>query len=71
MNNAKALLYEDYIGPIKLIGTSKHGGPDSFTFFKDQALDAKVADDDNDWTSLPTSIVIDDEVLNGITLSKI
>ena len=35
VNNAEALLYEDHIGPVKLIGTSKYGGPESFMFLKD------------------------------------
>ena len=48
VNNAEVLLYENHIGPVKLIGTSKHGGPESFTFLKDQALDATAAYKDND-----------------------
>ena len=71
VNKVEALLYEDHIGPVKLIGTSKHGAPESFTFFKDQALDAKAVYDDNDRTSLVTPIVINEELLNGITFSKI
>ena len=71
VNNAEALLYEDHIGLVNLIGTSKHRGPESFTFLKDQVLDAKVAYEDDDRISVVTSIVIDKEVLNGITLSKI
>ena len=69
VNNAKALLYEDHIDLVKLIETSKYGGPESFTFLKDQALDAKAAYDDNDRTLLVTLIVINEEVLDGITLS--
>ena len=65
VNSAKALLYEDHIGPVKLIGTSKHGGPESFTFLKDQAVDVKAAYDDNDQISLVTPIIIDEEILNG------
>ena len=70
VNGAEAMLYEDHIGLVKLIGMNKHGGPESFMFFKDQALDAKAAYDDNDRISLVTLIVIDEEVLNGVTLSK-
>ena len=71
VHGAEALLYENHIGPIKLIGMNKHGGPESFTFLKDQALDAKATYDDNDRISLVTLIIIDEEVLNGITLSDI
>ena len=35
VNHAEALLYKDNIGPFKLIGMSKYGGPESFTFLKD------------------------------------
>ena len=42
VNHAEALLYEDHIGHVKLFGTNKHGGPESFTFVKDQALNIKV-----------------------------
>ena len=65
------LLYEDHIGPVKLIRTNKHGGPESFTFLKDHALDAKAAYDDNDRTSLVTPIIVDEEVFNGTTLLEI
>ena len=41
VHSAEALLYDDHIGPVKLIGTNKHGGPETFTFLKDQALDAQ------------------------------
>ena len=71
VHSAEALLYEDHIGPVKLIGTNKHGGPESFTFLKDQALDVKAAYDNNDRISLVTPIIIDEEVLNGATLSEI
>ena len=71
VNSVKALLYEDHIGSVKLIGMNKHGGPESFTFLKDQALDSKVTYNDNDRISLVTSIIIDEEVLNGTTLSEI
>ena len=71
VNNAKALLYEDHIGPVKLIRTSKHRGSESFTFLKDQALDAKAAYEDNDRILIVTLIVIDVEVLNANTLSEI
>ena len=71
VHSTEALLYEDHIGPVKLIGINKHGGPKSFTFLKDQALDAKAAYDDNDRISLVTPIIIDEEVLNGTTLSEI
>ena len=71
VHGAEALLYEDHISPVKLIGMNKHGGPESFTFLKDQALDAKAAYDDNDQISLLTPIIIDEEVLNGVTLSEI
>ena len=71
VNNVEALLYEDHIGPVKLIGTSKHRGPNSFTFLKDQALDAKATYDDNNQTSMATPIIIDKEILNGTTLLEI
>ena len=71
VNNAEALLYEDHIGPVKLIGTRKHSGPESFTFLKDQALDAKAAYNNNDRTSIVTPIVINEEVINGIILSEL
>ena len=71
VNSSEALLQEDHISPVKLIGTNKHGGPESFIFFKDQALDAKAAYDDNDQTSLATPIIIDEEVINGTTPSEI
>ena len=71
VHGAEVLLYEDHIGPVKLIEMNKHGGPESFTFLKDQALDAKATYDDNDRISLVTSIVIDEEVLNGVILSEI
>ena len=71
VNNAKSLLYKDHIGPVKLIGISKHSGPESFTILKDQALDAKAAYYDNDWTSLVTPIVINKEAIVGITLSEL
>ena len=71
VHNAEALLYEDHIGPVKLIGTNKHGGPESFTFLKDQALDIQTAYENNDRISPMTPIIIDEEVLNGTTLSEI
>ena len=71
VHDTEALLYEDHIGPVKLIRMNKHGGPKNFTFLKDQALDAEAAYDDNDRISPVTPIIIDEEVLNGITLSKI
>ena len=71
VNNVEALLYEDHIGPVKLIETSKHGGPESFTFFKDQALDAKATYKDDNRISVVTPIVIVEEVLYRITLLKI
>ena len=71
VNNAEALLYKDHIDPVKLIGTSKHGSLESFTFLKDQALDAEAAYDDNNRTSLATLIIIDEETLNGITPSQV
>ena len=71
VHSAEALLYEDHIGPVKLIGTNKHGGPESFTFLKDQTLDVKAAYNDHDQISLVTPIIINEEVLNENTLSKI
>ena len=65
VNSAGALLYEDHIDPFKIIGTSKHGCPESFTFLKDQTVDVKAAYEDNDKTSLVTPIIIDEEILNG------
>ena len=47
------------------------GGPENFTFLKDQTLDAKAAYDDNDRISPVTPIIFDEEVLNGIILSEI
>ena len=71
VHSTEALLYEDHTSPVKLIGTNKYGGSESFTFLKDHALDAKATYDDNDRISLVTPIIIDEEVFNGTTLSKI
>ena len=71
VHSVEAIIYEDHIGPVKLIGMNKHEGPKSFTFLKDQALDAKAAYDDNNRTSLATPIIIDKEVLNGTTPSEV
>ena len=71
VNNTEALLYKDHIRQVKLIGASKYRGPKSFVFLKDQALDPKAAYKDNDWISMVTPIVIDEEVLNGVTLLEI
>ena len=54
VHSPEALLYEDHISLVKLIGTNKHGGPESFTFLKDQALDVKATYDDHDRISLVT-----------------
>ena len=71
VHGVEALLYEDHIGPVKLIGMNKHGGPETFTFLKDQALDVKAAYDDNYWISPVTPIIIDEEALDGTILSEI
>ena len=52
-------------------GQANVGGLKSFTFLKDQALDAKATYEDNDQISIVTPIVIDKEVLNGVTLSEL
>ena len=60
VNNAEALLYEDHIKRVKLLGTSKYGVPESFIFLKDRALDTKTAYKDSDWIS---TVVIDERCL--------
>ena len=59
LHGAEALLYEDHIGPVKLIRMNKHGGPEDFTFSKDLVLDVKAAYGDNDRISPVTPIIID------------
>ena len=71
VNYAEALLYEDHIKPIKLLGTSKHGGPESFIFLKDQALDIKVSYEDSDQISMVTPIIMDEDVLDGTIILEI
>ena len=71
VNYVKTLLYKDHIGPVKLIRTNKHGGPKIFTFLKDQALDAEAAYEESDQISMVTPIVVDKEILNGITILEI
>ena len=63
VNHVEALLYEDHIGPVKLFGTSKHGGLEGFTFVKGQALDIKVTYEESDRISEVTPIIIDEEVV--------
>ena len=69
VHGAEALLYEDHVGPVKLIGMNKHGGPEDFTFLKDRALDFKATYDDR--ISPVTPIIIDQEDLDGTILSEI
>ena len=69
VHGVEALLYEDYIGPVKLIGMNKHGGPEDFTFLKDRALDVKVAYDDR--ISPVTPIMINEKDFDGTLLLQI
>ena len=69
VHGVEALLYEDHIGPVKLIGMNKHGGPEDFTFLKDRALEVKAAYDDR--ISQATPIMINEEDLDGALLSQI
>ena len=71
VNHVEALLYEDHIGQIKLFKISKHGGPKSFTFIKDQALDIKAIYEESDRISEVTLIIIDEDVLDRTTISEI
>ena len=66
----EALLYEDNIGPVKLIGTNKHGGPEDFTFLKERPIEHEAAAYD-DRISLVTPIRINEEDLDGNLLSQI
>ena len=47
-----------------------HIGPESFTFLKDQASSAKAFYEE-DRISLVTPIVIDEELLDGVTLFQL
>ena len=69
VHGAEALLYEDHISSIKLIGMNKHGGSEDFTFLKDRALDIKATYDDR--ITPMTSIIIEEEDLDGTILSQI
>ena len=71
VSHIEALLHEDHIGLDKLLRTSKHEGPQSFTFLKDQALDIKVVYKDSDRIPLVTPIIIDEDIYDRTTISEI
>ena len=72
VNHVESLLYEDHIRPIKMFGTSKHGGPEVFMFMNDQALDISFLYEESDRILETTLIIADEEsVLNGSTIFEV
>ena len=70
VHGSEALLYEDNIGPVKLIRMNKHRGPEDFTFLKDRAVEAEAAAYDNR-TSPVIPILINKEDVDGNLVSQI